>query len=138
MITKKMVTVSKNTKQTEFFVTPIDGINKVPKTKDFNEKFRVVEEMVAHLMEKYPHTKKDYNLLWLMYLKESGIAEINIDTKKYFKAYKVTTISRAKRKIFEEAKYHDKKGFYKEFLESDEEIENKKAKEKTIRRYFKK
>jgi len=133
-----MVTINKQSIQTETFETPIGNINEVPKTKDFNERFRVVEDIVAHLMEKYPYVKKDYNLLWLMYLKESGIAEVNIDLEKYMRAYKVTTLSRARRKILEEARIGDEKGFYKDFLESDEEYDNKKSDEKTVRKYFKK
>lgn len=133
-----MVTINNKRTPTETYISPIEGIHNLAPTKDFNERFRVVEEMVAFLMEKYPYTKKDYNLLYLMYLKESKIAEVNIDLKKYMAAHKVTTLNRARRKILEEARKGDKEGTYKKFLESDEEYDNKKADEKTVKEYFKK
>lgn len=117
-----------NHKQIETIITPIEKINEIPKSPDIYKTLNTAEQKVKFLCKKYPYAIKDYALLYLMYLKEEGTAEIHIDIKKFMKSLSPETIDRMRRKLIEE---HTIK-------KSDEQHYNSKAQEKEFRRAFKK
>lgn len=117
-------------------VTSKPDVKRLKESQDFAYRFNTVKERVASIMRTDKFSRKNDLWLLLLYYNKMGYIKLKIDVKEFSKITMPESISRARRKIFQDIREGNNPKM-KYLLEDQETLDIRNNQEQHFREYFK-
>ncbi len=127
--------VKSKTINVESYTTPISKLEGLYKTKGFAKRFPTVKLRVASILKNDSYARRKDWYLTVLYWIKCGYIKLIIPQDKLMTITSPETITRARRKLIEDAKKGDKKLQF--LIKDNETISIRESRRKEMKEYFK-